>query len=96
MADPGGRVTDPLAVYGALLPKAKVATVPHAAVRLVDTVLCAGGRVWKWLYTAPSGEVAERVHADVESIHAAFLQSGGHPARAAVGQRAARRPRRSE
>lgn len=70
------KVTDPLAVYGSLLPKAKVASVPRAQVKMVDTVLCSGGKVWKWLYTAPSGEVAEKVHADVESIHASFLQSG--------------------
>jgi hypothetical protein len=68
--------TDPLAVYGALLPRAKVSTVPRARVPLVDTVLVAGGRVWKWLYTSPAGEVAERVHADPDTIQAAFLQSG--------------------
>lgn len=67
--------TDPLRVYGALLPKAKVASVPRAAVRLVDTVLVADGAVWKWLTTSAAGEVVEKVHADVESIHASFLQS---------------------
>jgi len=70
-------LTDPLAVYGALLPKAKVASVPRAHVRLVDTILFSGGRVWKWLYTVPSSlDVAERVHTDTEAIHGAFLQSG--------------------
>ena len=68
---------DPLSVYGALLPKAKVASVPRARVRLVDTVLFSGGRVWKWLYSAPaSREVSEKVHTAVENIHEAFLQSG--------------------
>ena len=68
-------VTDPLRVYGALLPKAKVASVPRAAVRLTDTVLLSHGAVWKWLSTSPGGEVIEKVHADVGSIHESFLQS---------------------
>lgn len=70
-----GIVTDPLRVYGALLPKAKVATIPRAFVRLADTILVADGVVWKWLSTSPAGEVVEKVHADLESIHSSFMQS---------------------
>lgn len=73
-----GVPTDPLRVYGALLPKAPVAGAHRAAVRVVDTVLLArGGGVWKWLTTSPAGEVVERVHADLLAVQDDFAAAAG-------------------
>jgi CheY-like chemotaxis protein len=84
-----GIVRDYATFFSALVPRQKTAVAPRAVVPLVDTVLLLKGKPQRWLHSTQSGEATEKVHADKESIHAAFRQSGawGRLAAAAAGAR---------
>ena len=59
-----------------LLPGPKRAPDHRLKGALSDTVLVKGNQLWKWLFTAPSGEVSERVHVTSSAVHTAFRQHG--------------------
>lgn len=80
VSDSYGLVRDYSTFFNALVPRQKTAVAPRAVVPLVDTVLLLKGKPQRWLYSTQSGEATEKVHADKESVHAAFRQSAlGNP-----------------
>ena len=74
---------DPVSALLGVLPGNKRAPGDTLSLNIIDSVVVRGGKLFKWLYTAPNGAVADKVHVDRDAIHAAFRQHGGSRRRAA-------------
>jgi hypothetical protein len=73
---PGDAADEVATLFTALLPGPKRAPDDRLPALVCDTVLVRAGKLWKWIQTAPNGQVTERVHVSADAVHAAYRQQG--------------------